>query len=81
MLDVRQGRGIISRMVRMTHPWLRTVRLAGLLFCLSSGAVFAQKPVKPPETEGGVLPWVIALGLMVVIGVSAFLNPKRSHLN
>jgi len=47
----------------------------------SALSAWAQKPTKPPEGDSGVLPWVIAAGIAVVICITAFLNPKRSHLN
>jgi hypothetical protein len=40
---------------------------------------WAQKPIKPPE-ESVTLQWVIAFGIIFVIAIAAFLNPKRSHL-
>ena len=33
-------------------------------------------------TEGrGAFPWLITVGLLLLIAVSAFLNPKRSHMD
>jgi len=49
-----------------------------LLFTLTTPA-FAQKPAQVAESEGGILPWLIAAGICGVICISAFLNPKRSH--
>lgn len=47
---------------------------------LFSDTVLAQKEVKmEDESGGGVLPWAIALGVIVLVCGSAFLNPKRSH--
>jgi hypothetical protein len=42
---------------------------------------FAQEPAKLPKDDKGILQWVIALGLAIVVLVSAFMNPKRSHLD
>lgn len=47
----------------------------------SALSAWAQRPTKPPEDESGILTWVIAAGIAIVICVTAFLNPKRSHLN
>jgi hypothetical protein len=44
-------------------------------------SAWAQRPARLPEDESGILQWVIAAGIAVVICVTAFLNPKRSHLN
>jgi len=71
----------MGRMSRINPSRLGTACLTGLIFCVSSAATYAQKPTKAPEGESVTLQWAIALGLMVIIGISAFLNPKRSHLN
>ena len=62
------------------HPGLQTI-IAAVVVHGSALSAWAQKPIKPPEDDGGVLPWVVAAGIAVVICVTAFLNPKRSHLN
>lgn len=41
----------------------------------------AQRSAKPPGDDSVTMQWAIAIGLLVVIGLPAFLNPKRSHLN
>lgn len=64
----------------MKHAGLKTV-IAAVIVHGSALSAWAQKPTRPPEGDGGVLPWVVALGIAVVICVTAFLNPKRSHLN
>jgi len=62
------------------HLRFQTIIAAIIVHGLAVSA-WAQKPIKPPEDDGGVLPWVVAAGIAVVICVTAFLNPKRSHLN
>ncbi len=47
---------------------------------LMAATAWAQRHARVPKDESGMLPWGIAAGLAVVICVSAFLNPKRSHL-
>ncbi|MEK7731483.1 MAG: hypothetical protein AAB363_06455 [Planctomycetota bacterium] len=64
----------------MKHAGLQTV-IAAVIVHGSALSAWAQKPTKPPEGDGGVLPWVVGAGIAVVICVTAFLNPKRSHLN
>ena len=64
----------------LTHC-LRCGVASAILVCLSTSTAWAQKPSKPPGDDSVTMQWTIAIGLMVVIGVSAFLNPKRSHLN
>ena len=68
------------RMVgRSRRPWV--VLLVGLAVQFASTPAWAQMPVhQMPEEESGMLPWGIAVGLAAIICVSAFLNPKRSHL-
>ena len=41
----------------------------------------AQQTGNLPEEESGLLQWCIAAGIVLVICITAFLNPKRSHLN
>lgn len=41
----------------------------------------AQAPVAVKPEDGGYLQWAVAGGIGVMVVVSAFLNPKRSHLN
>lgn len=47
---------------------------------LMATTAWAQKQGRVPGEDAGWLQWGIALGLVVVVCVSAFLNPKRSHL-
>lgn len=64
----------------MKHFFLRLV-VAAIVLHGSALSAWAQKPAKPPEDDSGILQWVIAAGIAVVICVTAFMNPKRSHLN
>ncbi len=48
---------------------------------LSAASVWAQTPGRPPEAGSGILPWCIAAGIVLVVCITAFINPKRSHLN
>lgn len=45
-----------------------------------AASAWAQKPGRAVEDEEALLRWGIAAGVIVVIGLSAFLNSKRSHL-
>ena len=60
--------------------WVRVVGAAVVVHGTALSAS-AQKPARLVEDDSGVLQWVIAAGIIVVISVTAFLNPKRSHLN
>ena len=66
--------------LRVKHLRLPTI-IAAVVVHGTAVSAWAQKPIRPPEDEGGVLTWVVAAGIAVVICVTAFLNPKRSHLN
>ena len=44
------------------------------------GTALAQKSVTMAKGEGsGSLPWLIAGGIAVIVCVTGFLNPKRTH--
>jgi len=62
------------------HFWFKTL-LAAIVVQAVAVPAWAQKPAKLPEDESGVMQWVVAAGIAVVICVTAFLNPKRSHMN
>ena len=46
----------------------------------SATLVVAQTPASLRENKESWLPWVIAAALAVLVCVTAFINPKRSHL-
>ncbi len=68
----------VWRMVRPRPSWW--IAAGGLAMHLTAATVWAQKRGRVPDEDSGWLQWGIAVGLAVVICVSAFLNPKRSHL-
>lgn len=47
----------------------------------ATSEALAQKVATPTDEDGGMLSWLIAAGIIVVVCLSAFINPKRSHLN
>ncbi len=59
---------------------LGRIVLAIIMFNLVATPVLAQVPVGLPDAEGTTLTWVIALGIIIVTGLSSFLNPKRTHM-
>lgn len=63
-------------------PWRRIVYGAAILLwhALASPA-WAQRPGSLPNEDASLLPWVIAVGAVVVMALPAFRNPKRSHLS
>ncbi|MBI4718302.1 MAG: hypothetical protein HY763_10890 [Planctomycetes bacterium] len=55
--------------------------LAALFIHLGGSSAWAQRPAALPNEASALTPWLVAAGVAVVIGFSAFLNPKRSHLS
>ncbi|MCC7292126.1 MAG: hypothetical protein IT449_08720 [Phycisphaerales bacterium] len=40
---------------------------------------FAQQRWSPPNKDKGMLQWVVMLGILILICIPSFMNPKRSH--
>lgn len=53
---------------------------AGLAVHLAAGTAWAQRASRVVDDDSGLLQWGITVGLAVVICITAFINPKRSHL-
>ncbi len=47
---------------------------------LSAACAWAQKRGRLGDDQDSLLRWGITAGIVVVIGLTAFLNSKRSHL-
>ncbi len=62
----------------MRMKWI--VAVAALATHMTAGAALAQRPGRLPEEDGGLIQWLMAAGLALVICAPAFLNSKRSHL-
>ena len=58
-----------------------TVALTGLIVHLSAMSAWAQKPAVLPGEDKGWLQLGIGAGVLIVICMAAFINPKRSHLS
>lgn len=54
--------------------------IAVTCFLAATTSALAQSPARLPGEDKGWVQWLIALGILVLISASAFLNPKRSHL-
>ena len=59
--------------------WKQSSLLAAGLVHAVSSVVWAQDPARLTEPEGTAITWVIGGALLVVVSVTAFINPKRSH--
>jgi hypothetical protein len=69
----RAGGGLLQ------HAWFQ-VSMMMLVVHAFAGTVWAQRPSSPPKDEGGAITAAIAGGVIILVGVCGFLNPKRSHL-
>ena len=59
---------------------LRTWWMAAPTVMMLAPSALAQRTAQLPPPEGTLLTWGVAAGLLVVVCLTAFLNPKRSHL-
>ncbi len=56
--------------------------VATSLTWFSPATAMAQEEVqRAAEGGGGVFPWIVTLGVILLVCAGAFLNPKRSHLD
>ena len=61
----------------------RFLRMSGAAFAVQAvfaAAARAQAPATLPGEDGGLLQWVVAIGIALVVCLAAFLNAKRSHM-
>ena len=82
---VRNVLRVIGRL-RLACGWVgarhrRPAVVAILAVHMHAVSVQAQQTGRLPNEEGSVLHWCIAAGIVFVICITAFMNPKRSHLN
>ena len=83
---LERGRHRVARVTENTRDdGIARHRTLGSAFVLSllaaPSVLLAQTPTKPPaDQEAGWVEWAIATGLAVLICITAFINPKRSHL-
>ena len=54
---------------------------AGTLLAMhvTAGSAWAQTAVRLPEEDKGLVQWAVALGIIILICIPAFMNPKRTH--
>jgi len=69
----------IIQICGIRHTRWTIVALAVGLIDLTADNVLAQKNANLPEESDAVMRYGVLLGIVVLIGLSAFLNPKRSH--
>lgn len=63
----------------MNHSKIIVASIVSL--CTMSQTTFAQAPARLLNEGSSFLPWAISGGLILLVGIIAFINPKRSHLN
>jgi len=59
--------------------WTSRIAIAGCACSVLTQPALAQEPARIPEAEGSVITWVVAVALILLVCVTAFINPKRSH--
>ena len=76
-----KGSTLFSRVCRFV-PSRRALVVIGMALAmhLSAACAWAQKRGRLADDEDSLLRWGITAGIVVVIGLTAFLNSKRSHL-
>lgn len=47
----------------------------------AAAPAFAQMDARLSGEDKGILQWVVALGIVILMAAIAFMNPKRSHLD
>jgi len=63
---------------RLRGAWV--VAVGGVIVHLTAASAWAQKPGRVADEDSGLIQWVIAGALAILICLPAFINPKRSHL-
>lgn len=61
--------------------FIRSVIAMLLGVFLPTGTALAQAPARLTNDDQGMLVWIIAGGLVAVVGLPAFIKSKRSHLS
>ena len=70
--------GVLPMCNRWFHAgrWLLVVVCVGLLSATAS----AQSPVgKFGKDDTGILQWVVAMGILLLLAAVGMMNPKRTH--
>lgn len=60
---------------------LRQLALPGIITLLCATSAFAQEAGRLPKEDKGILQWVIAIVLVILVVFPGFMNPKRTHLD
>lgn len=72
---------LIDSVRRLCNPCTRPAFAAVLYGCLMAGEAFGVQDARLTGEDKGILQWLIAFGVVVLMAAIAFLNPKRSHLD
>lgn len=60
---------------------LKRVLLPLWFVLCTTGSLFAQEAGRLPKQDKGIVQWVIAVVLTILIVFPGFMNPKRTHLD
>lgn len=73
----------LRRSPRSLLRWVSRHALVSVVLALHLAGSFAlaQEPARLPKEDKGILQLLVAVGLLLLICVTAFMNPKRSHLD
>jgi len=44
-----------------------------------AATALAQAPARLTGEDAGAITWVVAVALVLIVSITAFINPKRSH--
>ena len=76
---MKREAAILKRLAGSMGTWRWLV--AVWLVLANASTALAQRPARLPDEDGGLIQWAIAAGIIILICIPAFLNPKRSHLD
>lgn len=68
---------------RRTPMKRRLLHAAAMVSIVTAGAsqALAQQYWSAPNKNKGALQWVVMLGVVILLSIPAFMNPKRSHMD
>ena len=66
-----------SRWPRIRTGWVSAGSMIALH--LTATAAWAQSSARLAGDDKGLLQWAIAAGILILVGIAGFINPKRSH--
>jgi len=68
-------------MAMKNRPLIARIRAAAAFVLFAACPVLSQEPAKLANDDNGLYQWIATFAFFALICGSAFLNPKRSHLD